>query len=108
MISKTTDLQQLIDYFVDFLLIGRKQNEMILLPRDNDSREDRCTANEEEILNQTKDYRTRHGDHSTIRSRDIREDRRYQYVGARATLASITTRELFRRSKPYRQASCST
>ena len=38
LISKTLGTQQheLIDYLVDFLLIGRKQNEMILLPRDND------------------------------------------------------------------------
>ena len=35
-ISKTIDTQQLIDYFVDFLLIGRKQSELIFLPRDND------------------------------------------------------------------------
>ena len=35
-ISKTIDPQQLIDYFVDFLLIGRKQNELILIPWDND------------------------------------------------------------------------
>ena len=34
--NKTIDAQQLIDYFVDFLLIGRKQDGMILLPRDND------------------------------------------------------------------------
>ena len=36
MFSKTIDAQQLIDYCADFLLIGREQNEMILLPLDND------------------------------------------------------------------------
>jgi hypothetical protein len=38
MISKSINAHELIDYFVDFLLIGRKQNEMILLnlPPDND------------------------------------------------------------------------
>ena len=38
LISKTlyARQQQLIDHFMDVLLTGRKQNEMILLPRDND------------------------------------------------------------------------
>jgi hypothetical protein len=47
MISKTLDAQeQLIDYFVDFLLVGRKQIEMILLPRDSDQTKKKFLAKE--------------------------------------------------------------
>ena len=87
MISETIHAQQLIDVFVDFLLLGRKQKEMMLLPHDKD----RTTSSEEEIL-----------------SRDILDDRRYRYAGAKTTLVGITTSELHDKSNPCRQSLCST
>ena len=85
MISKTLDgQQQLIDYFVDMLLIGKQQD---------DSREDRILQTKKKFLTKEKNRRTRHGKHSTIRSRETRADGRYRYVNAMATLADIAARE---------------